>query len=140
MFTYTATSWKSILHFFAIQQDGWSMNTYPIPKREFPHKLCFWLLQESYILHSCATSKSVISGTVLPPQLSAHVHLLGFSLSFSLLFKKINLIMLAFKLFQQFLKLWNVLLEAFLVSLHSYGLIDLNSIFILSWHFCLKKR
>lgn len=74
MFTYTATSWKSILHFFAIQQDGWSMNTYPVPKREFPHKLCFWLLQESYILHSCATSKSVISGTVLPPQLSAHVH------------------------------------------------------------------
>lgn len=83
---YTATSWKSILHFFAIQQDGWSMNTYPVPKRDFPHKLCFWLLQESYILHSCATSKLVISGTVLPPQLSAHVHLLGFSLSFFLLF------------------------------------------------------
>ena len=34
--------------------------------------------------------------------------------------------MLAFNLFQQFLKLWNAILEAFLVSLHSFRLIDLK--------------
>lgn len=32
--------------------------------------------------------------------------------------------MLAFNLFQQFLKLWNAILEAFLVSLHSFRLLD----------------
>lgn len=32
--------------------------------------------------------------------------------------------MVAFNLFQQFLKLWNAILEAFLVSLHSFRLID----------------
>lgn len=34
--------------------------------------------------------------------------------------------MLAFNLFQQFLKLWNAILEAILVSLHSFRLIELK--------------